>query len=509
MQKYKTHSITVWFNFYAIYIILRRRYDSVITFSYFQTSKFFIPMTYLKSLFFCFVFTTQSVYLIAQSNVGIGTLTPDNSALLELDAIDKGFLITRVTTAQRLAINTPARGLLVYDTDFDNFWFFDGTQWVQAIGPQGPAGPQGVPGQDGVNGVDGVGIVSTINNGNGTYTFNYSDGSSFTTSDLTGPQGQQGIQGNPGQQGIQGVPGQAGANGVGIVSTVNNGNGTYTFNYSDGSSFTTSDLTGPQGVQGIQGNPGLQGIQGNPGAQGQQGIQGPAGPQGPQGPAGGGGIGAPGTQYYASGRDVYVSSTQNGAPGTGQTFSWVVPTGITQIRVQLAGGGGGGGNSTSNEETSGSCGGFVLGEIAVTPGETLTIYAGAGGTGFSSGTNFGRGGTGSYIARGATILGAAGGGGGGASNGTTDGNGGGQAYGLNINGGNGTSSAGGSSGNNYVNYLWNSQAYIGKNTVAAAINIAGISARYFTSLFNSNSNQNYGFGGRFGSGIRGVVIIEY
>jgi hypothetical protein len=31
--------------------------------------------------------------------------------------------------------------------------------------------------------------------------------------------------------------------GAGIVSTVNNGNGTYTFNYSDGSSFTTGNLT--------------------------------------------------------------------------------------------------------------------------------------------------------------------------------------------------------------------------------------------------------------------------
>ena len=41
--------------------------------------------------------------------------------------------------------------------------------------------------------------------------------------------------------------GPAGADGVGIISTVNNGNGTYTFNYSDGSSFTTANLTGPSG----------------------------------------------------------------------------------------------------------------------------------------------------------------------------------------------------------------------------------------------------------------------
>jgi hypothetical protein len=43
-----------------------------------------------------------------------------------------------------------------------------------------------------LDGTDGVGIVSTIDNGNGTFTINYSDGSSFTTIDLTGPQGPPG-----------------------------------------------------------------------------------------------------------------------------------------------------------------------------------------------------------------------------------------------------------------------------------------------------------------------------
>jgi hypothetical protein len=123
----------------------------------------------------------------------------------------------------------------------------------------------------------------------------------------TGPQGEQGpigltgLQGPAGEagpQGPQGVPGPAGTNGIGITSTINNGNGTYTFNYSDGSSFTTSNLTGPQGPQGIQGLQGatgpqgpigltgLQGPAGEAGAQGPQGEQGPAGATGPQGQAG-------------------------------------------------------------------------------------------------------------------------------------------------------------------------------------------------------------------------------
>tara|TARA_R110002049_G_scaffold69228_4_gene179401 strand:+ start:4167 stop:5249 length:1083 start_codon:yes stop_codon:yes gene_type:complete len=49
------------------------------------------------------------------------------------------------------------------------------------------------PATGGVNGADGNGILSTVDNGNGTFTLNYTDGTSFTTSDLTGPQGADGI----------------------------------------------------------------------------------------------------------------------------------------------------------------------------------------------------------------------------------------------------------------------------------------------------------------------------
>jgi len=94
-------------------------------------------------------------------------------------------------------------------------------------GPQGPQGPQGN---------DGNGIASTTDNGDGTLTFTYDDGTTFITSDLTGTQGPQGNDGN------------------GIASTTDNGDGTFTFTYDDGTTFTTSDLTGPQGTPGSDGN---------------------------------------------------------------------------------------------------------------------------------------------------------------------------------------------------------------------------------------------------------------
>lgn len=68
---------------------------------------------------------------IAQSGaVGIGTTTPDNSALLDLTSTSKGLLIPRMTLAQRAGITNPATGLMVYQIDFfTGFYFFDGESW--------------------------------------------------------------------------------------------------------------------------------------------------------------------------------------------------------------------------------------------------------------------------------------------------------------------------------------------------------------------------------------------
>jgi trimeric autotransporter adhesin len=82
-----------------------------------------------KQLFFLsFLFTvTQS-----QAQVGIGTSTPHNSAQLEISSINKGVLIPRMTAVQRVAITTPAIGLLVYQTDAAvGFYYYNGSNWLQ------------------------------------------------------------------------------------------------------------------------------------------------------------------------------------------------------------------------------------------------------------------------------------------------------------------------------------------------------------------------------------------
>jgi cytochrome oxidase Cu insertion factor (SCO1/SenC/PrrC family) len=53
-----------------------------------------------------------------------------------------------------------------------------------------------------------------------------------------------------------GTQGPQGSVGVGIQSIVNNGDGTFTLHLTDGSSFTTDNLTGPQGATGSTGSAG-------------------------------------------------------------------------------------------------------------------------------------------------------------------------------------------------------------------------------------------------------------
>jgi trimeric autotransporter adhesin len=63
---------------------------------------------------------------VKAQNVGIGTNTPHASAKLEINDTAKGILIPRLTIAQRNAIASPAKGLMVFVTTDSGFYFFDG-----------------------------------------------------------------------------------------------------------------------------------------------------------------------------------------------------------------------------------------------------------------------------------------------------------------------------------------------------------------------------------------------
>lgn len=92
-------------------------------------------MRCLFKVIFVFLTIFLSDTLLSQ-NIGINEdgSTPDASAILDIKASNKGFLMPRLTSTQRNSIASPAVGLTVYDTSTDSFWFFNGTQWEEGSG---------------------------------------------------------------------------------------------------------------------------------------------------------------------------------------------------------------------------------------------------------------------------------------------------------------------------------------------------------------------------------------
>lgn len=75
--------------------------------------------------------TLQRAVLDAETgNFKLGTGTNDASAMFEMESTTAGFLPPRMTNAQRIAISSPATGLMVYDTNDGSLEIYNGSQWM-------------------------------------------------------------------------------------------------------------------------------------------------------------------------------------------------------------------------------------------------------------------------------------------------------------------------------------------------------------------------------------------
>jgi len=91
-------------------------------------------LSFLKVFFFsialCIVHNLSGqTVTIAEDSSYIG----ENSAILDVNSTNKGLLPPRLTSFERQAINNPAAGLIVYDTDVNQLFQFNGTLWEKLL----------------------------------------------------------------------------------------------------------------------------------------------------------------------------------------------------------------------------------------------------------------------------------------------------------------------------------------------------------------------------------------
>ena len=183
--------------------------------------------------------------------------------------------------------------------------------------------------------------------------------------------------------------------------------------------------------------------------------------------------------------------------------NFIVPTGVTRLRVRAIGGGGGGAGTDGNQAGGGGgAGGYVEGVFPVTQGQTVAIAVGAGGGAGAVGRNPGiTGGTSSF----GTLAVATGGQGGQNATNTSAGGCGGQGAGgqINLIGGSGTSGA------------INANILAG-NGGASALGGGGQGSTVAGASISVGQAPGSGGGGAMGaasisgsSGASGIVIIEY
>ncbi|MEZ4896439.1 MAG: hypothetical protein R2806_06375 [Saprospiraceae bacterium] len=84
----------------------------------------------------------RALTLYEGGNVGIGTLVPNSSALLDLSSTTQGMLLPRMSSVQRTNINNPALGLMVFDNNTESVWYRNSTSWKE-LGSGGSSGSGG------------------------------------------------------------------------------------------------------------------------------------------------------------------------------------------------------------------------------------------------------------------------------------------------------------------------------------------------------------------------------
>lgn len=235
-----------------------------------------------------------SNYTMAQG-IAVNTtgLAPDSSAILDLNSNSMGFLLPRMTTAERNAIVSPAEGLQVFNTDTKCFEFYVNSVWLTlGCGCTSPSAAGAISGSDTVvAGQSAVAYSVSDIAGATTYVWSYS------------------------------------GSGVLILGSGKN----ITLDFSDSAT---------SGILSVYGS----------------------------NSCGSGAISNYDISVYVVKKFLSVG-----------LHSWIIPSGVSSVRVLVVAGGGGGGASHAG---GGGGGGMVYyTNYATSPGDTIDIQIGAGGAG--------------------------------------------------------------------------------------------------------------------------------
>ena len=83
----------------------------------------------MKKLLHLTIFCFTVLYCSSQVAINNNGNNPATTSMLDVSSTTKGMLIPRMTSVQRKAISNPEMGLLVYDTDRQTIYLFDGVNW--------------------------------------------------------------------------------------------------------------------------------------------------------------------------------------------------------------------------------------------------------------------------------------------------------------------------------------------------------------------------------------------
>lgn len=107
-----------------------------------KTTKFFQVNDFCTNTLKIFIgiFVLAALFNSASAQVGIGVNPPHASAQLEVASSNKGVLIPSMTETDRNNIQSPADGLLIYQTNnTKGFYYYNGSAWTPVATPPSPS----------------------------------------------------------------------------------------------------------------------------------------------------------------------------------------------------------------------------------------------------------------------------------------------------------------------------------------------------------------------------------